>query len=77
MAINKDRNVSLQITIPIKDYENLKELNSQFLNSGIRSSKSEILVQAFREYLRRIIAAGQMIEKQKEPQEAEKEKKDA
>lgn len=76
MAINKDRNVSLQITIPIQDYENLKELNSQFLNSGIRSSKSEILVQAFREYLRRIVAAGQMIEKQK-PQEAEKEKKDA
>ena len=77
MAINKDRNVSLQITIPIKDYENLEELNKQFLNSGIRSSKSEILVQSFREYLRRIIAAGQMIEKQKEPQEAEKEKKDA
>lgn len=76
--INKDRNTLVQITIPKEDYDNLVELDKQFKSAGIRSSKSEILVQAFREYLRRIIQAGQIIEnKQKQPEEPEKEKNNA
>lgn len=77
MAINKKKNVLVQITMPKEDFENLKQLDKSFNDHGMKSTKSDILVQAFREYLRRILIAGQNINKQKKAEEPQEEKKDA
>ena len=58
MAINKDRNVCIQITFPKKDAEQLEVLKNAFNDEGIKVSKSDILIKAFREYLKMIVAVG-------------------
>lgn len=73
MAINKEKNVMLQITIPKEDYENLVNLHKSFLTNGIKVSKSEILVKALQEYIRILILCG----RDKEQKKAKEDKKDA
>ena len=76
MAINKDKNVMIQITIPKEDAEQLETLKSAFEKNGIKVSKSEILLRALRNYISLIVITG--AEAIPEPkQEAKEEKKDA
>ena len=73
MAINKDKNVLLQITMPKEDHEQLVKLQNAFNNNGIKVSKSEILVNAFRQYIKFLVACGLS----KEQEKAKEDKKDA
>ena len=78
MAINKTKNVNIQITFPKKDAEQLETLKKAFHNNGIKVSKSDILVRAFREYLKMLVWAGAHAQEQKDKvEEPQGEKKDA
>lgn len=51
MAINKEKNVGLQITFPKEDAEHLETLKIAFNEKGVKCTKSDILLQAFRDYV--------------------------
>ena len=74
MAINKDKNKLLQITFPKEDAEQLQCVVDSFNKEGIKCTKSDILLTAFRGYVKLIVANGLS---NKELEELEKEKKDA
>lgn len=74
MAINKEKNVTIQVTFPKEDAEQLEALKEAFNKEDIKVSKSDILVKSFREYLKMIVAVGLINEKQEANKE---EKKDA
>lgn len=72
MAINKDRNVMLQVTFPKEDAEQLEVLRKAFQNNGINVSKSDILVKAFREYVKLLVFVGSQPIKQKDETKEDK-----
>lgn len=74
MAINKDKNKLLQITFPKDDAEQLQCVVDSFNTEGVKCTKSDILLTAFRGYVKLIVANGLS---NKELEELEKEKKDA
>lgn len=49
--INKIKNVTLQVTFPKEDAEHLSVLRNALNENGIKVSKSDILLRAFRDYL--------------------------
>ena len=75
MAINKERNVLIQVTFPKEDAEQLNTLQKAFEQNGIKVTKSVILVQAFRDYLKILVACGTQQDKHEE-EEPQGEKKD-
>ena len=79
MAINKEKNVNLQITFPKQDAQQLDQLVKAYANNNIKTSRSEILVVAFRDYLRKLVMIGQSLEKKANQKEEEPQgdKKDA
>ncbi len=78
MAINKKKNVMIQVTFPKKDAEQLDVLQKAFVNNGIKLTKSDILLRAFRDYLRILVMANSQTKKQsKEVEEPQGDKKDA
>lgn len=77
MAINKEKNVAIQVTFPKEDAENLNNLVTAFNEEGIKTSKSEVLLQSFREYLRAIILSSKINKAQEKVEEPQGEKKDA
>lgn len=78
MAINKKKNVMIQVTFPKKDAEQLDVLQKAFVNNGIKLTKSDILLRAFRDYLRILVMANSQPKKQsKEVEEPQGDKKDA
>lgn len=86
MAINKDKNVNVQITMPKEDFEILTAMEEAFNAEGIKATKSIILTHALRNYAKVIISTGlyletdegkKLISKIKQEAEARKEKKDA
>lgn len=78
MAINKEKNVTVQVTFPKEDAEQLEALKQAFQNNGIKVSKSDILVRALRDYIRILVMAGaQPKEQEDKVEEPQKEKTDA
>lgn len=79
MAINKTKNVNIQITFPKEDAEQLETLKKAFHKNGIKVSKSDILVKAFREYLKALVWAGtaHKIEQEDKVEEPQGEKENA
>lgn len=80
MAINKEKNVNLQITFPKQDAKQLDALVKAYGNNKIKTSRSKILVVAFRDYLRKLVMIGESLEKKKANQKEEEpqgDKKDA
>ena len=80
MAINKDKNVNIQITFPKEDAEQLDNLIVACKNNKIDTTRSKILLVAFRDYLRRIVLIGQSLGKKKANKKVEEpqgDKKDA
>ena len=80
MAINKEKNVTIQITFPKEDAKQLDELVKAYENNRIKTSRSAILLVAFRDYLRRLVMIGQSLGKkkaQKKEEEPQGDKKDA
>ena len=78
MAINKKKNVMIQVTFPKKDAEQLDVLQKAFVNNGIKLTKSDILLRAFRDYLRILVMANSQPKKQsKKVEEPQGDKKDA
>ena len=55
MAINKEKNVMIQVTFPKEDAEHLETLKKAFNEDGIKVSKSDILVHALREYIKALV----------------------
>lgn len=74
--INKEKKVSIQITFPKDDAKNLQTLCEAFNAEGIEVTKSQILLTAFRDYLKVVLAVGLQNDKQKE-EEPQKENKNA
>ena len=74
--INKEKKVSIQITFPKDDAKNLQSLCESFNAEGIEVTKSQILLTAFRDYLKIVLAVGLQNDKQKE-EEPQKENKNA
>lgn len=66
--INKQKNVSIQITFPKEYAEKLETLKRAFEKENINVSKSEILLQAFIDYLKILVACGAPEKKEEEPQ---------
>lgn len=56
--INKEKNVIIQVTFPKKDAEQLETLNKAFNEEGIKTTKSQILVHALREYIKALVYSG-------------------
>ena len=78
MAIIQEKNVTIQVTFPKEDAEQLETLKKAFHNNGIKVSKSDILVRALRDYIRILVMAGaQPKEQEDKVEEPQKEKKDA
>ena len=75
--INKDNNIALQITFPKDDAKQLETTRLAFAENGIKVSKSEILVQAFRTYLKLMVMANESNKKHTEVVEPQGDKKDA
>ena len=73
MAINKEKNVTIQVTFPKQDAEQLETLKKAFNNNGIKVSKSDILVRALRDYIRILVLTSahpkEQEDKVEEPQE--------
>lgn len=57
------------------EYENLSNLQKAFHNENIPCTKSQILEQAFKEYVRAIVAVGMAQTKQTEKQNQGEERK--
>ena len=77
MAINKKKNVTIQVTFPKEDAHNLENLVKAFNKEGIKTSKSDILVHSFKEYLRAIIMSSKINKAQEKVEEPQGEKHDA
>lgn len=69
--INKKKNVMLQITFPKDDAKHLETLKNAFEKEGIKVSKSDILLQAFRDYLKIILSLGKASNDEKQKEENE------
>ena len=77
MAINKKKNVSVQVTFPKEDAENLENLVQAYNENGIRCTKSDVLLQSFREYLKAILLSFKINKAQEKVEEPQGEKQDA
>lgn len=79
MAINKDKNVAVQVTFPKEDADDLETIKTAFNEKGVKVSKSDILLQALREYIKRLIMIDKLNEAKKkaESEQAKEDKKDA
>lgn len=71
MPINKDKNLSLQITFPKEDAHQLGVLQYAFEKNGIKVTKSDILLRAFRDYVRILVLSNS------KPQRTKKENKES
>lgn len=56
--INKNKNVMIQVTFPKEDAKHLETLNNAFNKEGIKTTKSQILVHALREYIKALVYSG-------------------
>lgn len=77
MAINKKKNVAVQVTFPKEDAKNLKNLVKAYNENGIRCTKSDVLLKSFREYLRAILLSSKINKAQEKVEEPQGEKQDA
>ena len=75
--INKEKNVTIQVTFLKEDAEQLETLKKAFNNNGIKVSKSDILVRAFRDYLRLLVMSTAQPIEQDKVEEPQGENKDA
>ena len=76
MSINKDKNVSLQITFPKEDAHQLGVLQYAFEKNGLKVNKSDILLRAFRDYVRILVMSSAKPQKAKIKKENKESKKD-
>ena len=77
MAINKKKNVLIQVTFPKEDATNLQNLVNAFNKEGIPCTKSQVLLKAFNEYLRAIIISSKINKHEDKVEEPQGEKEDA
>lgn len=77
MAINKKKNVSVQVTFPKDDAKNLENLVQAFNENGVKCTKSDVLLKSFREYLRAILLSSKINKAQEKVEEPQGEKQDA
>ena len=77
MAINKKKNVSVQVTFPKEDAKNLDNLVKAYNENGIRCTKSDVLLKSFQEYLRAIIISSKINKHEDKVEEPQGEKQDA
>ena len=73
MAINKEKNVTIQVTFPKEDAEQLEALKNAFNKNNIKVTKSDILVHALREYIKILVMCGQSKKQKVEEPQGDKE----
>lgn len=59
------------ISFPKEDYIALNQMQNSLYKEGISCTKSDILLQAFRDYLKLILATGKMYEDEKQRKDKE------
>lgn len=74
MAINKEKNVSLQVTITKEEMEQLNTIVDSFHKEGVKCSKSDIISASLDLYIKCLVANDIASKEVEEPQ---KEKNDA
>lgn len=79
MAINKQKNCSLQVTISKEVNEQLELVVKTFREEGVRCSKSEIVESSLKQYIKVLLYCGAEIikEKHQDVEEPQGEEKDA
>ena len=71
MPYNKTLKKQVCITMFKSDIENLETLVHTLNKEGISCTKSDVLTQAFRDYLKLILSTGKKIQDEKEQKEKE------
>lgn len=74
MAINKEKNCSLQVTIPKEKMEQLNAIVEAFNEEGVKCSKSNIIIASLDLYIKALVSNGLASENGRTKK---KEKKDA
>lgn len=74
MAINKEKNCSLQVTITKEEMEQIDTIVDAYRKEGVRCSRSDIIKASLDLYVKALVAHGIASVEVEEPQ---KEKKDA
>lgn len=73
MAINKEKNCSLQITISKEEKEQLETIVKAYNKEGVKVSKSDIMRVALKGYVKILVAHGEALEQAEEPHKGEKD----
>lgn len=73
MAINKEKNCSLQVTISKQQMEQLNAIVDAYNQEGVKCSKSDVIKASLDLYVKALVANGLA----SEVEEPQKEKKDA
>ena len=73
MAINKNKNCSLQVTITKEEMEQIDTIVDAYRKEGVRCSRSDIIKASLDLYVKALVAHGIA----SEVEEPQKEKKDA
>lgn len=77
MSINKDKNVTIQITFPKKNAKQLDTLVEAYNKEGIPATRSKVLLKALQEYIKVLVAVASINKKAKKVEEPQGDKKDA
>lgn len=77
MAINKKKNVMIQVTFPKEDAKNLDNLVKAYNKEGIPCTRSKVLLVSFRQYLGAIVLASEIEKHEDKVEEPQGEKENA
>lgn len=79
MAINKDKNVSIQITLPKETRDNLDNLVVAFNKNNIPATRSSVIAHSINEYIKTLVACslGDLKSKEKQSKQAKEDKNNA
>lgn len=79
MAINKEKNVSVQITLSKEDAQKLDTLVDAFNKNNIKSTRSSCIAHALNEYIKILVATSlaDLKSQEKQSKQAKEDKKDA
>ena len=75
MAINKEKNVSIQITISKEDCEQLDNLVVAYQKNNIPATRSSVIAHAVKEHIKMLVACSMSKLKAQEKQTKAKEEK--
>ena len=79
MAINKEKNMSIQITLSKEDVNQLDNLVVAYQKNNIPATRSSVIAHAVKEHIKMLVscAMGKLKAQEKQSRKAKEDKKDA